>query len=320
MSVGDEISLIPPSDYATWDQDDEPAYLGVDSDYVAPYVSRRTSNVADRAEREERQAIEGLGDRIVYTGSGIETSGGRRSTGRGRARARRTGRTATGVLPIYTDQDTYGIFMQMGTTMRAEVELQLVEAGLLHPDDVRGGGVWSTEAQRAMAVVMTTANEQGLTWSESLNLYRANPPAGMADDEDGPGSGRAPYVAPTYLAPDYATLAQGVKQVFRQQLNREPRDFELQFLAEQLERDYRAAFDAEVAADRADYNLATVAVEEGTEGLTGGTVRSVDPVARLNQAFDERYGPEMNRLERIGEVEQSQASLLASIGLIGGDR
>lgn len=300
------VDIDPPSGDGPTFQDN--TFLGVEDDYVAPYLSRRTTNVADRAEREEREAISGLGGRTVSLPS-VSTFGGRRYRGRGRATAI-TGYTPAGVLPIYREQDTYTIFQRMPVPLRAEIELQLVEAGLLDPDDVRGGDVWSLEAQKAMRVVMTTANQQGLSWHESLRLYRANPPASMDDD----GGDVPRFVAPPYLAPDYDALTGDVRALFRNRLGRDPLDYELSLLAEQMQADYRKAYDVQVAAQRADFD-AQVAGGDG-----GGTFQSVDPVASMQAEFERRYGPEMARLEEIEDVAESQAAVIGSAAMTrGGD-
>jgi hypothetical protein len=133
------------------------------------------------------------------------------------------------------------------------------------------------------------------------------------------------FPTPTYLAPDYATLAQRVKQTFRQNLGREPTESELAGLADELSSYHRQAFEAEVEQAQQDWQSRQFAMEGGinqhpfASGFDTtpepGQVEAVDPLARFNERFDEAYQPDIDMQEREQQSGVSMANLMASLGI-----
>lgn len=165
---------------------------------------------------------------------------------------------------------------------------------------------------QAFGDLLFMSNGEGLSWAEMLGeLERQKEELG--DDwawGDGSGSGgreRAPFVAPTYLAPDYATLAQTVKGQLRDALGRDPDDSEMALLTAELAGWDRQSFDAEVAAERAEYDAA----EEGRDAP--GVQQSVDPVARFRESFEQKFAAEIQGIERTEEAAETSENVRGAV-------
>lgn len=162
----------------------------------------------------------------------------------------------------------------------------------------------------AFAELLWMANGEGKSWMQTLySLERQKEE--MGDDwawgDDSGSGGRGKYVAPTYLAPDYATLAQRVKTELRDQLGRDPDESELALLTAELSGWDREAFDAEVEAAKAEYDAA----EDGRS--ESPTVQTIDPLARFKESFEQKYAAERRGLERNEETEQTQEIVQAGV-------
>jgi len=204
----------------------------------------------------------------------------------------------------YRAGDEFGELDNLSTEYLARVQDRMAALGMLD-GYVRGRKDQSTV--KAFADLLWMSNAEGTSWIVQLADLEKQKEA-MGDDwagGDGSGSGdRAPFVAPTYLAPDYATLAQTVKSQLRDQLGRDPDDSEIALLTAELAGYDRERYDAEQAAAEADYNAA-VAADDGATGQGGAVIQGVDPLARFKESFEQRFKAERQGIQDQAEAEQA---------------
>lgn len=185
----------------------------------------------------------------------------------------------------------------------ARLQRMLVAAGVLKGTTYLNG-VWDEPSRQAYRSILTHANQSGLTAQQSLETWAS------AHTE------QKPKVDP-FLEPDYATLAQTVKQLVSERLGgREPTPAELDVLTSQLRGNYRAEYDAAVATTTAASDAAAAGADPAT------VVQDIDPVARFSEFFEQRYQPEMERREAISDMTNLRESFLGNVGqmdsMIGG--
>lgn len=205
--------------------------------------------------------------------------------------------------PLYYEYDNWWYFATKSPEYIAGIQDRMRRAGLLRKGQASIGW-WDEASANAMFQLMTEANSKGVEWEAALDA-REEAWKNMSPEDLAAAAGRGPFVAPAYMAPDYDTLAQAVKQTFRQTLGRDPKDYEMALLADKMSRDYRAQYSAEVAAARSEYDAANRAIVY-EEPQSGGTVRSVDPMASLAEFFEKRYAGEI-------ELEQDQSESLFNV-------
>lgn len=184
--------------------------------------------------------------------------------------------------PRYTARSPLDEFMGLSIQERVQLQRDLQTAGML--PEYRAG-VFDRSIGSALTEAMGWANAQGTDWRTALTEMV------LAQKVEDPKNLPA-FAAPTYLPPDYNTLASSVRTMFRQHLRRDPTDSELAGLADELSGWHREAYEAQIDAMRLDHyadqrasGAAGVAVEE--QG--GGTVQDVDPASRLTEEFEKRY-------------------------------
>lgn len=157
--------------------------------------------------------------------------------------------------PVHEEWDPYALFAGKDPAYLAMTQRLLLDAGYLDPQDVVGtpGGYWLSNQAEAAASWLFEANVNGFgndpfRFLEDLaSQGRAVKEAQDAEDarQGRTSSGRS---GPKYHAPDYATLAQAVKQTVSAKVGRDVKDYEMTLLAEKLAADHRAQFDAAVSA------------------------------------------------------------------------
>jgi hypothetical protein len=221
--------------------------------------------------------------------------------------------------PIYRDFDNISLFAGKTPEYIAQVQQQLIDSGLLTNKDVIPG-YWGEASERAMLYAMDDANGTGSTWQEVLGR-RSEAMANLTPEQLAARAGRAPFTAPAYLEPDYATLSQAVRRTFAQMLGRDPEDYELALLAQQMDADFRSSYGAELSAARAEYDAGNRAIVEG-EAQAAGTFQAIDPMARFQERMLAKYGTEIERREDIGELQQNAQLMMRSLGglesMVGG--
>lgn len=216
---------------------------------------------------------------------------------------------------LYRDGEQFSLFAVLSPESKASLQEDMVAAGLMG-EGTYSNGVWDLQSARAAENLLAMSNGNGVTWDQMLRLLKRNPTGGAGSA--GSGVTTRPFVTPTYLAPDYAELAQSVKRQFRRDLRRDPSDAEVALLAEELGRQHRAAFDVQVQAARQDHDAGNRALTTQAEQRGGPDLTGVNEVARFEERFEELFGPEIDRNQRISETRDNFSLLMQSI--TGGDR
>jgi hypothetical protein len=129
--------------------------------------------------------------------------------------------------------------------------------------------------------------------------------------------GRSGASAPTYSVPaslreipDYKTLAQNTKQIFRGQLGREMEDWEVQLYADELKREHE-----EANRQRIDIHK-----QAWDEALAGGSTEVAftaveDPNTALDFDIEEAYADEIDRNVRVEDRANQNRLLMQSISV-----
>lgn len=207
----------------------------------------------------------------------------------------------------YRANDQYNILRKMSTETLVRLQDRLTRLGLA---DGMVPGQLDDETVAAFENVLAVANREGKAWDLVLFDIERAVEAGTYDPKaNGRGSSRAPFTAPAYLAPDYATLAQGVKDQMRQALGRDPDDDEIAQLTAELDGWYRQSYDEEVEAARREYEMAE-------EGGTPEAGRSVDPASRFKESFESKFAGEIAFREQKDEVEGQQELVQGAVSAV----
>lgn len=225
-------------------------------------------------------------------------------------------------------------FQSKGPVAIRKLQVELERAGLLKKGTYTPG-FWDQPSADAMAGAMGYANRGGTTWQSVVDQLKLMPQ---------PAAEKATFVPPPKLMPDPASLNQSVKARFRQALGREPSEGELNQYARQLSGLYSAQQDQEIAEARIAFEQQQALDEGGgatplvsplsgkyqyrqvgggeTPAVLGPrTVQVIDPQARFAEVFDQRYGPEIRRNDRVEDLEGSRVNVMQSLltmqGLVG---
>ena len=220
--------------------------------------------------------------------------------------------------PQYRDSD-----FQYATETLTERTIEwfqdkMVRAGYMKED--QNTGLMDTKTIDTLERVMYEANTNGKTWRNwSLDVAEAGDE--LAANEDASAKEArlkaiGPFQRKTYLEPDYATLATTAKNAMERELGRQINDWEMQFLVDQQEDDYRGDFDASESARLNDYQAQVRAVEDDLEtGDTygGGTVQDVDPGARFQQTFEAKFSKEIARKKKTVNAEERASTMMQGL-------
>ena len=196
--------------------------------------------------------------------------------------------------PTYITGDQWSQFATKDPAYITMVQNSLVEAGLLRDTDVVDG-VWTGDAAKAMNDAMFEANITGgsMDWVDIVKARAEGVASAKARFGSGAGRvvARPRLVLPAFREPDYAQLQVEVRDALRSRLGRDPLDYEMALLAEELNQNYRAEYDAQVAALKQEFHAGNRVLKGGI--ASGGTVQDVNPRARLLQQIEEKYGAEI---------------------------
>lgn len=190
---------------------------------------------------------------------------------------------AAGQAPVvYYAGDEFNVLSAKPMEERVRLQEQMVALGLLSSpvygelDDRTLGG---------FRALLSMANRTGDTWENTLNRIATNPL--MLDAAQ--NQSNEPVFQPTpYMAPDYATIAQRVKQMFREQLGREPDQAEMAELSGELQGWSKQAWNAEVEVEEGAFDMRSA---DTTQPAVQG--QQVDPMSRFQELFDSKYKGEM---------------------------
>jgi histone acetyltransferase (RNA polymerase elongator complex component) len=103
--------------------------------------------------------------------------------------------------------------------------------------------------------------------------------------------------------PDYETLQQRVTDLMRQTMGRDPEDWEVSILADEMKAQHETYNEQMIQAARDAYD-GKGRVED---------IEVPDPVVRTQRYLEERYAPEIGRLEDIDEAAQSNQLMINAI-------
>lgn len=181
---------------------------------------------------------------------------------------------------------------------RSRLVLAFQRAGLV--PDTMSPRYWTEDATAALRESLAFANLNGIVDPfEAVGQYGQQLAAAR--------EASAPKFTPSPdLIPDYASMAQEVKATFRKRLGRDPEEPELAQLVSEIGGWDREARDAEMAAELASF--------EGT----GGTVQTVDPVARFQEAFEQRYANELDFVEDKQQAAQIEEQMQEAASTVSG--
>lgn len=195
------------------------------------------------------------------------------------------------------------------------LEDKWVDAGLLDPDGGYVPGSMGMPQLQAMRASMGVANLIGVGYETATNtmvrdfqaFQRAE--ARRAARRGGGGGGRASFTVPASLReiPDYESLAQDARNRFRQRLGRDPEEWEEAILADHLGARHRESNAERIKAARAAF----YAAQGGGQGVM--EVEVPNPELRNQRFIEERYGPEIDRQERIEDQAVTNKLMIDAI-------
>lgn len=155
----------------------------------------------------------------------------------------------------------------------------------------------------------TNRNEWEDQLDESVRLWQDQ-------KEERDKANRVPFLAPTRLKPDYATLSQRVKADVAGQLGRKPTSSEMKLLTGNLEGHYRDEYTQETyRRARSEWEQRSRATLTGDDQNVGAVVSDVDPLARYAEDFDERFEGELAHRDRTQQVQETQGSMFGSLDM-----
>ena len=252
------------------------------------------------------------GDYTLYP-SAAEEEASRTMYESGRPRGAPTSRN-----PRYSQTDPLSTLNGMSSAQLADLELQFIQAGIIDEDAYIGGQRGPLIAD--FGSLMQQADHNRISWQDQLDQNITSYEEWRKDNpEEVPKTWAQsyPFIAPVYVKPDYATLAQGSKSVMRQMLGRTPTASEMKLLTAQLGSDYQAEWQAEVYdTSKMSWEAESRAHEaDATSGATG-SVQGIDPEARFAERFEDRYENELEHRERVDTSERKSANLFGSLDTI----
>ena len=222
------------------------------------------------------------------------------------------------VEPRYFEGDEWNL---AGLPPEEVIEWQrrLVAAGLIEEDQYHPG-VWTDIDASALRIALGAANASGANVDDQLVDMASNLPLSVVEARRQKELARQ-FVAPPYLEPDYASLAQAVKGTFRQNLRREPSESEMAELTRVMSGFYRQDYESEIAALRSAFDAEQQGLATG-QAVTPCASTDVDPAAMFRQFFDQRFGPEAEFIQEQTDTLRSTANVFESLrnmgNLIGG--
>lgn len=217
--------------------------------------------------------------------------------------------TTIGAIPdnFYTVGDN-NVFVDMTPNQIRSIQADLVNAGLLGKRVNRPfrPGFWDPEVDgEAMKDVMTLANimgtgkaEQG--WKQALKNYIANPLPSYQNIQP-------------YLSPNYDSIAQDVKGLFRQRLGRDPKPYEVGLLYDAYDSSARKAYSMSVPQELPDATPVTLEMYSTEFEPQMDVGEQIDPGAELLSTFDTITQKEQEALQAGEDVQNSRLRIINNI-------
>ena len=200
-----------------------------------------------------------------------------------------------GISSAYTARDVQDIWASLPLEYRTRLQDTMVAVGLTNrvmPGEFDDGTLAGLER------LLSLSNRSGTNWRATLGRLESMKDRGLLDQ---PGAQEQVYDPQPYLAPDYATMAQQVKGVFRSELGRDPDEYEMRKLTAEISGFDALAYEREEELRRMQFDSATT---PGTQ--EAGTVTGVDPMSRFRERFESLYSSELDFVEDKQRAAETQ--------------
>ncbi len=214
---------------------------------------------------------------------------------------------------FYKEGDQYRIFANLPTEDLYSLQARLIQGGLL----ARGAftpGDFDTATATAISLVLGRQNrlgvktgEKNIAWNESLLLYQNEPlPSGSE--------------VSVYLPPDYAEVSTRIRNLFTEELNRQPKGYELKLLAEKFYND--ASLQSQQQSELSEMALGPTVSEleagnigsKDIQGVVSDTgLQEVSPTGRLYENFNNLIQKEKDRLGANADIQTTGRNMLGTI-------
>lgn len=201
-----------------------------------------------------------------------------------------TNDTVRGGRRVYRQNDASAVINAMTTESLRRLQDTLVANGVARNVAI---GYRDDETIRAIGSLMTLGNMNDTSWDKVLD---------SVVEAGGFGADSSASKIDPYQPPDYATLAEEVREYTKGKLGRDPTQAELSLMSDEMLGLSRMAYDSQV-----DYSQDRAAGREVS-------APSVDAGARFRQAFESRYAGE---LEQKSVEEQTQGAALETASRLG---
>ena len=220
-------------------------------------------------------------------------------------------------IPQYTINDPMRILNSMNPAELVALQQEFVNAGYIDEETALTGD--RTFLIPTFTQLVTSADYNRVDWEyqldrdiETSDQWKKDNP----EEEELSWRQRNPFVAPVYLAPDYATLAQAAKETVRGELGREVTGAEMKLLTGFMGNAAKEQWQAnEYNTQLANWE-ATARAQETHTDQAAGTVQGYDAAARFEDMFDERFEGELEHRERVDTVNRKEGNLFGSIDTI----
>jgi len=213
---------------------------------------------------------------------------------------------------FYKQGDQYSKFIGLSPEVKASIQTDLVNAGLLEQGKFLIGE-WDDESADAMKTVLGRANQVGNPdWLSSLKWYVDNQLPDIPTIED------------IFLPPDYTGIANTINGTFAQSLGREPKDYEKKLLLNEYQKILNMQLantqrvsellvqpEFQTAEELQDYG--NHGIEEIQETIIEEGITQIDPTARLTEKFNEITKFERERLRGQEDIQRTNRSILRLI-------
>lgn len=233
-----------------------------------------------------------------------------------------------GSVGAYASGDELAVWSSLPATERARLEEKFVAAGWLPTEgDTLGFSPGAFDLPQLVALrqamAIGTYFGQGFEFGANAGVrakrYNDALAAAQARAQGrGVGRVRAPFSVPASLReiPDYESISQDVTNLFRQRLGRDPEDYEVQVLADEMQTHHRSSNAERIKAARAAF----YAAQGGAQGVM--EVEVPNPQLRTQRFMEERYGPEIDRYEQIEDSSVTNRLMIDAItrgtSMVGG--
>ena len=220
-------------------------------------------------------------------------------------------------IPQYTINDPLRILNSMSSAELVALQQEFVNAGYIDDETTLTGD--RSFMIPTFTQLVTSADFNRVDWEYQLDRDKETYAQWLEDNPEEPElSWRQanPFVAPVYLAPDYATLAKAAEETVRGELGREVTGAEMKLLTGFLGNASKEQWQAnEYNTQLANWE-ATARAQETHTDQAAGTVQGYDAAARFEDMFDDRFEGELEHRERVDTVNRKEGNLFGSIDTI----